>query len=409
MLFSDLITEVYVAFSANKIRSGLTMLGIIIGIASVIAMVSVGQGAQRSIEESIESIGSNLLIIRPGSAMSPGQSVSQGQGSAESLTMEDAEAITSEIDTVESVAPTVMGNYQVVVSGENMRTSIVGTTPEYIIARNISIKKGAFFTETHNTRLSKVAVLGPDVVETIFPQLTNTEVVGKKIRINGIDFTVLGVTEAKGGSGVDSVDDIVYVPILTAIQYLTGGEALSVINVTVSEQGYMDATSEKIKTLLLSRHGIADANDADFRIMNQLDIVETASSVTETFTFLLGSVAGISLVVGGIGIMNMMLTTVTERTREIGLRKAVGAKRYDINRQFLLESIAITFLGGIIGVFLGWGIAWTFTIFGGIATSVSGSSILLAFGVSTAIGILFGYYPARRASRLNPIEALRYE
>ncbi|NTW15601.1 MAG: FtsX-like permease family protein [Candidatus Moranbacteria bacterium] len=407
MLFIDLIQETYIALTTNKVRSGLTMLGIVIGIASVIAMIAVGQGAQKSVEDRIQSIGSNLLMIRPGAARSPGQTVSQGQGSSTSLSLEDADAIGREIDGLSAVAPSVSGNYQVVADGSNTRTSVTGTLPAYAAVRNVSMDSGSFFTEAHDARRAKVAVIGPDVRDELFPD--ETDLTGKKIRINGIDFTVLGLTATKGGSGMDSSDDVVYVPLSTAMQYLTGSDSLSMISVTVSDQALMDQASADISSLLFERHGLSDSDTADFRVMNQSDIVETASSVTETFTLLLGAVAGISLVVGGIGIMNMMLTTVTERTREIGLRKAIGAKGRDIRKQFLVESVALTFLGGVVGIGVGWLTATLLTKFASVSTSVSTSSVVLSFGVSAGIGILFGYYPARRAARLNPIEALRYE
>lgn len=417
MFFSDIFFETTTALLANKVRTGLTVLGIVIGIGSVIAMVAIGTGAQQSVQESIQSIGSNLLMVRPGSQRGPGQPVSQGQGSAVTLTLEDSDAIKDAVSSIEAIAPVVSSNSQVIANGQNTRTSISGTTPDYVSVRNLGIDAGQFFTAEQNTRLAKVAVLGPDVVDSLFGDGSSTDtsivdsadVVGKKIRIGGIDFTVIGTTASKGGSGFGSEDDVIYVPISTAMQYLSGSDALSLINITIAHESEMDAASEEITALLRERHGLSGDDASDFRVMNQSDIVQTATSVTSTFTLLLGAVAGISLLVGGIGIMNMMLTTVTERTREIGLRKAIGAKRRDISRQFLVESIVLTFCGGVLGVLLGWLAAFLFSKFGSMTTQVSLSSVLVAFGVSAAIGVLFGWYPARRASSLNPIEALRYE
>ena len=423
MFFSDILFETATALLANKVRTGLTVLGIVIGIGSVISMVAIGTGAQESVQKSIQSIGSNLLMVRPGSQRGPGQPVSQGQGSAVTLTLEDSNAIKDSVSSIQSIAPVVSGNYQVVANGQNTRTSISGTTPDYVSVRNLGIEAGQFFTNEQNARLAKVAVLGPDVVDALFGDGTSSDdtsssttstvdpsdVIGQKIRINGIDFTVIGTTASKGGSGFGSEDDVIYVPLSTAMQYLSGSEALSIINITIENESEMDAASNEITALLRERHGLSGDDTSDFRVMNQSDIVETATSVTSTFTLLLGAVAGISLLVGGIGIMNMMLTTVTERTREIGLRKAIGAKRRDISRQFLIESIVLTFCGGILGVALGWVAALLFSKFGSMTTQVSLSSVLIAFGVSAAIGVLFGWYPARRAASLNPIEALRYE
>ena len=417
MFFSDIFFETTTALLANKVRTGLTVLGIVIGIGSVIAMVAIGTGAQKSVQESIQSIGSNLLMVRPGSQRGPGQPVSQGQGSAVTLTLEDSNAIKDTVSSIEAIAPVVSSNSQVIANGQNTRTSINGTTPDYVSVRNLGIDAGQFFTAEQDARLAKVAVLGPDVVDTLFgdgsssgtSSVDPTDVVGRKIRIGGIDFTVIGTTVSKGGSGFGSEDDVIYVPLSTAMQYLSGSDALSLINITIANESEMDAASEEITALLRERHGLTGNDTSDFRVMNQSDIVQTATSVTSTFTLLLGAVAGISLLVGGIGIMNMMLTTVTERTREIGLRKAIGAKRRDISRQFLVESIVLTFCGGVLGVLLGWLAAFLFSKFGSMTTQVSLSSVLVAFGVSAAIGVLFGWYPARRASSLNPIEALRYE
>jgi putative ABC transport system permease protein len=257
--------------------------------------------------------------------------------------------------------------------------------------------------------MSKVAVLGPSVVEDLFENIDIDEVIGKKIKINGIDFSIIGTTIEKGGSGFGSSDEIIFIPLSTSQQYLSGSEYVSTINIQVIDQNSMDTAQVQVEEILLSEHGIASIDDADFSVMNQSDIIETASSITGVLTMLLGAVAGISLVVGGIGIMNMMLTTVTERTREIGLRKAIGAKKADINKQFLAESIVLTFIGGILGIALGWGISYVVTAMGVLQTEVTWYSVALAFGVSALIGIVFGYYPARQAAKLNPIEALRYE
>lgn len=408
MKLFDLLEEIQTALLANKVRSFLTILGIVIGIGSVISMVAIGRGAQLSIEKNIQAIGSNLLMIRPGAQGGFDRPVSSGQGSAETLTREDAEAIAELTEYVSATAPEMSGGrMQVVAKGTNTNTSVSGVTAEYASVRNVLTGRGEFFSNQHDVLRAKVAIVGSETAIDLFGE--STDPIGQKIRIKGIDFVVIGVLKTKGASASFSNDDIVYVPLRTMMQYLSGSDALSLINVQVSDQSLMDTADEKITELLLARHGAKSADDADFRIMNQGDIVETASSVTNTFTILLGAVAGISLVVGGIGIMNMMLTTVTERTREIGLRKALGAKRRDISLQFLLESVALTVFGGIIGIALGFGLAFAVTRYLGISAEVTPASIALAFGVSSLIGIAFGYYPARRASKMSPIEALRYE
>jgi putative ABC transport system permease protein len=407
MKINDLFEETYLALSVNKARSGLTILGIVIGIGSVIAMISIGQGAQSSIEANIQSIGSNLIMIMPGQQKGAGMNVSSGRGSAQTLTQEDADAITNEISLISAVAPETTSRYQITSKGKNTNTQVVGTVPEYSTVRNVQISTGNFITNSNIKSNSKVAILGPTTVEDLFGISANP--IGQSIRINKVEFKVIGVTETKGGSGFSNQDDMIFIPITTAQRFLTGQDYVSTISIQAENQESMTLVQEQVTNLLLQRHRINNPNLADFSVMNQSDIVDAASSVTGIFTILLASIAGISLLVGGIGIMNMMLTTVTERTREIGLRKAIGAKGKDVNLQFLTEAVMLTFIGGFVGVVVGWLISLGASHFAGIATSVSVSSVLLAFGVSAGIGILFGYYPARRASKLNPIEALRYE
>jgi putative ABC transport system permease protein len=403
----DILEETYIALRANKVRTGLTMLGIVIGISSVIAMVAIGQGAQNSIQSSIQSIGSNLVMVTPGAQRGVGSQVSTGRGSARTLTQGDADAIIKEITLAKAVAPEISGRYQITSKGKNTNTSVVGTNPAYPLVRNVEIEEGSFITDQNLKSLSKIAVLGPTTRNDLFGE--GVQVIGESIRINGIVFKIIGVTKSKGGTGFGSQDDMIFIPLTSAQRFLAGDAYVTTISVQAESAESMTEIQEQIKNLLLDRHNISDPAQADFSTLNQADIVATASSVTGTFTILLAAVAGISLLVGGIGIMNMMLTTVTERTREIGLRKAIGAKGRDINLQFLIEAVILTFIGGLIGVILGWTISFAVTYFGILQTSVSLSSILLAFGVSAGIGIIFGYYPARRASKLNPIEALRYE
>lgn len=408
MTYKDTLQETYTALSANKVRSSLTILGIVIGISSVIAMVSIGTGASNSISSSIESLGSNLLIISPGAQRTQGFGASGGRGGAKTLTVADADAIRGSVQNIEAVSAEVSGRYQVTAKGTNTNTSITGVTPGYAAIRNVTVADGVFISDTQDDSASKVAVIGPTVRDDLFGE--NAEgVVGQTIRIKGMEFKVIGITASKGGSGFNNADDVIYIPTKSAQRFLSGDQYLTSISVQATESETMAAVQADITTLLLERHHLSDATAADFSVLNQNDILGAASSVTSTLTYLLAAISGISLVVGGIGIMNMMLTTVTERTREIGLRKAIGARKSDISRQFLTEAVALTLIGGTIGIALGWLIAFGVNLTGVVKTSVSLGSILLAFGVSGAIGIVFGYYPARRAASLNPIEALRYE
>lgn len=408
MKIEDTMHETYTALSANKARSGLTILGIVIGIGSVVAMIAIGQGASGSIQSSIQSIGSNLVLVMPGQARGAGAGpVSAGRGSATTLKQEDADAIAKEITLAKAIAAEISRRYQVTARGTNTNTQVVGTVSSYPFVRNVEVDTGSFISDMNVRDLARVAVIGPTTRDDLFG--VGAEAIGETIRIKNVQFKVIGVTKAKGGSGFTNQDDMIFVPISTAQRYLAGDTYVTTISVAAEDPNSMTTVQQEITDLLLRRHNIGDPKQADFQVLNQQDILATASSITNTMTMLLSAIAGISLIVGGIGIMNMMLTTVTERTREIGLRKAIGAKRRDISFQFLVEAVMLTFIGGFIGIVLGWLISLLVTSLSGIATQVSMTSIMLAFGVSATIGIVFGYYPARRAAALNPIEALRYE
>ncbi len=403
MKTQDLFHETFAALLSNKARSGLTVLGIVIGIGSVIAMIAIGQGAQNSISASIESLGSNLLTILPG-VVQPGRGiVSSGRGSSQSLKNADIEMIQG-VDGVAAVAPEVSRRYQVTSeTGNNTNTTITGTTAVYQTVRNLEIATGNFITDSDERSLGRTAILGATVATDLFADL---DPLGKHIRINKTDFRVIGTLAKKGGAGFSGPDDMIIVPRSTMQKILSGNDSLSTVYVSVTNKNQMNDVRDAISSALLDKHHVADP---DFSIISQEDILGTLSTITTTLTIFLSSIASISLLVGGIGIMNMMLTTVTERTREIGLRKAVGATRKDITTQFLAEAIALTFVGGFVGILLGALIAFGVKQIAGIAASVSIPSVFLAFGVSAAIGIIFGYYPARRAAKMNPIQALRYE
>ena len=411
MTLQDTLEETYAALSANKTRSGLTVLGIVIGISSVIALVSIGQGATSSITASVQSLGSNLLIITPGAARTAaGFGATAGRGNAKTLTQDDADAIIAQVANVQAVAGEVSSRYQVTAKGTNTNTTVDGVSSTYPQIKNLQIDQGTFITDQQNSSIAKVAVLGPTTMTDLFgADAVASDVLGQTIRIKGIEFKIIGITVSKGGSGFTNADDIIYIPTKSAQRYFSGDKYLTTIDVQASSAGAMTQAQSDVTELLLTRHKISDSTLADFSVLNQADILASVSSISTTLTLLLAAISGISLLVGGIGIMNMMLTTVTERTREIGLRKAIGAKKSDISRQFLIEAIALTLVGGTIGIILGVAISLAVNYSGVITTSISLSSIVLAFGVSAAIGIIFGWYPARRAASLNPIEALRFE
>lgn len=407
MEYLEIVLEAFGTLTINKLRTTLAALGIVIGISSVIALVSLGEATQRSIQNQIESLGSNLLTVQPGSQSSGG--IRTAAGSNTTLTSEDATAISSssQIDTIATVSPEVSRRAQVSTGKNNSNVQIIGVTPFYLTVHKTSLSSGSFITERDIESVAKVAVLGPRVVSDLFGE--NTTPIGKNIRINGQTFQVVGVTASKGGTGFQNQDDIIWIPLTVAQKQLFGIDYLSSIALEAKSADQMVLAQDQVGYFLLSRHKITDPAKADFSIFSQQDILNTASSVTETFTTLLSGIAAISLLVGGIGIMNIMLVTVTERTREIGLRKALGAKKRVIITQFLIEAVILTFIGGLIGMILGIGISYGISIIANIPFIISPFAIILAIGVSAGIGILFGWYPARRAANLEPIEALRYE
>ena len=399
--------------NANKLRSMLTVLGIVIGVAAVIAMLSIGRGAQASITSQIESIGTNLVYVSPGSTRQEG--VASAAGTAGTLTLDDATAL-SYLPNVVAVSPEADGRAQVAYLGSNANTRLIGTTSNYLEVHNLTLADGSFITEANQATRSTVIVLGSAVAETLFGSTQGA--VGQRIRVNGQPYRVIGVLESKGGTGFMNQDDQVIVPLSTAQTRLVGASRFRGANTinqitlkAVDSKTAQQVVDEATATMRQRHNTVAGADD--FTVTSQQDVIGAATQVTDTLTIFLGGIAGISLMVGGIGIMNIMLTTVTERTREIGLRKAVGARRQDILVQFLVESMVLSLLGGIIGVIIGWLIArliGSVQLGGSAITPVVGlDSVLLATLFSMAVGLFFGIYPASRAASLQPVEALRYE
>ncbi len=382
------------------------MLGIIIGVGAVVAMISIGTGAQASATESIRGLGSNILFISPGSPGGGFGGARGAQGTQETLTPKDAEAIDENIAAAKNISPEFTSREQVIFKKQNTNTSIVGATSTYEDVHNFHVETGSFINESDERATKRVAVLGVNVVAELFGE---GAAVGQTIKIKNVHFKVIGIMEEKGQSGFQNLDDQIFIPLSAAQKRLFGAKHLSTISIQASSEAVMDQASTDIEALLLKRHKIDNAEEADFRIRNQAEILDTIGQVTGILTTLLGGVAAISLLVGGIGIMNIMLVSVTERTREIGLRKAVGAKKRDILAQFLIEAVLLSLFGGAIGLGLGWAGSVLIARIGGWPSIISLNSVLLAFFFAVAIGIFFGVWPARRASNLNPIEALRFE
>jgi putative ABC transport system permease protein len=391
------------AILRNKLRSALTMLGIIIGVGCVIAMIAIGAGASRSIQSQIESLGSNFIMIFPGASTQGGAHLFTDQSM---LTEDDANAIKADCPSVAYVSPLVRTSAQIVAGEANWGTSIQGVGVEWPLVRTWNTVEGGFFSDSDVRAATKVCVLGGTVADNLFPAGGAT---GQMVRIKNVPFKVDGVLEKKGGSMMGDQDDIVVVPYTTAMKRLTGKNKLNTIYVSATSVGAVDQAQSEITALLRQRHHIAQGQDSDFTMRSQQEFAAMSEQSSKTLSLLLASAAAISLLVGGIGIMNIMLVSVTERTREIGIRMAIGAKGKHVLYQFLIEAIALSALGGILGIVLGVGASAVVASKGGLPVHVSPASIGLAFGFSAAIGIFFGFYPARKASRLDPIEALRYE
>ncbi len=407
MDFSEIITSALEALTLNKLRTALATLGIVIGIGSVIALIALGQSSAQSVQSRIQSLGANLLTVQPGSQAQG--AVRGAAGGATTLTREDANAISTSatITAVQNVSPELSRRTQVTAGRNNANSQVIGVTSAYSSVRKITIASGNFISDQDVANMAKVSVLGPTVAANLFGSGTSS--IGQTIRLAGQTLTVIGVTESKGGTGFFNQDDTIFVPLTLAQKQLFGTNYLSSIALEAKSPDVMVDAQNQVGYLLLSRHKLQDPAQADFSILSQQDILNTVSQTTNAFTTLLAGVAAISLLVGGIGIMNIMLVTVTERTREIGLRKALGAKKKVIVTQFLAEAIILTFVGGIIGVVLGIIASFLYAHFTSSPFVTSARSILLAFLVSAAVGILFGWYPAKKAANLQPIEALRYE
>ena len=405
-----MLSTVWMGIATHKFRSFLTVLGIVIGVGAVITLMSIGRGVQAQILSNIQNLGSNLITIRPGTPNIGG--VRQAQGSGNTLTLEDAAAISEQIPYIAAVAPSYSASFQLVIGALNMRTQVSGVTTGYQTTSNLKIAEGAFFSDDDYQSHAKVAVIGSNVQATLFP---DSDPIGQTIRMGNYIVQVIAVLQSKGTSIGGVSDDAVIVP-MTALQQMsaqtlttTGDHVVSNIALTISDDKHTVLVKDEITNLLRSRHQLGSSASDDFQLISVQELADTISQTTATLTLLLGAIAAISLLVGGIGVMNIMLVSVLERTREIGIRKALGARERDIWEQFLIEAALLTSAGGIIGVILGWSIAIVVNRFGTLKTLVSPDIVILAVSVSVGIGLFFGFYPAWNASRLDPIVALRSE
>ena len=402
---SELLRVGVQALSRNRMRSGLTVLGIVIGVAAVIATLAIGQGARAAVQAQIRALGANTLTVLPGTITASG--ARSGMGSTTTLTPDDAVAIKAECPAIEAVAPAVRTVAQVVYGNMNWSTAIQGTTPEFVFVRQWPVANGVFITDSDVRGAAKVCVLGQNVAQQLF---AGADPVGQTVRIKDMPFRVVGVLTAKGGQGFGgNQDDIVVVPITTVQRKLMAITYVQSIAVSAVGEKEVNDASSQITDLLRQRHRIRADADADFFIFTQQEIANSAEATSKVMTLLLASIAAVSLLVGGIGIMNIMLVSVTERTREIGIRRAIGARRRDILMQFLVESAFLALAGGALGVALGMGAAVLITQFARWPTLIQPAAVALAFGFASVVGVFFGFYPAHRASRLDPVDALRYE
>ncbi|WP_278457069.1 ABC transporter permease [Veillonella parvula] len=403
-MYKESFLMAWASLIANKLRSLLTMLGIIIGVAAVIALVSIGNGVKQDIEDSISSLGSNLLVVMPGAPRTPG--VRPSAGSMKTLKVSDYEAI-AKLDGVKAASPMTNGSYVVIYQNKNWTTSVSGVNANFLDVNNWTMTSGRFFSDKNVQNRERVAVVGQTVVKNLF---ADEDPVGKEIRVKNIPFRVIGVLKSKGnGTMGNDQDDTVLIPYTTSMERVEGIDYLRMLYVVAKDDEGIDRLQADIENLLRVRHNIKDTNLDDFNIQNMKSIMETVAQTTGTFTLFLGAVAAISLVVGGIGIMNIMLVSVTERTREIGVRKALGATYSVIVTQFLIEAVVISLMGGFIGIAFGIGASKVIGMVSGMSTVVSVPTIIMSFAFSMAIGLIFGIYPARKAAKLNPIDALHYE